>query len=94
MATAKALQVDIVTPAGAVFNATAEAVQLPGSQGSFQVLFNHAPIVSTLEAGVVKVRERAGVERQFRIDGGIVEVQANQVTVLATTATDTAAPLA
>ncbi len=49
------MQVQIITPESKIFQGEAEAVQLPGLDGSFQVLANHAPIISALVEGEVKV---------------------------------------
>ncbi len=76
------MTVEIVTPDKKVFEGDADGVQLPGTVGSFEVLKNHAPIISTLEAG--KVRVRSGKDTQFfQISGGLVEVMDNKVIVLA-----------
>ena len=55
---------------------------VPGTMGSFTVLNNHAPIISTLEAGEVKVKGNAGMET-FHINGGVIEVLKNKVVLLA-----------
>jgi len=76
------MQVEIVTPDKKVYEGEADGVQLPGSLGSFEVLKNHAPIISSLNKG--KVRVRSGKDTQFfEISGGIVEVLHNNVIVLA-----------
>jgi F-type H+-transporting ATPase subunit epsilon len=51
----KALQVDIVTPQGSVYSGVVAAVTVPGTVAPFQVLYNHAPIISSLEPGIVKL---------------------------------------
>ncbi len=76
------MHVEIVTPDKKVFEGEADGVQLPGTLGSFEVLKNHAPIISTLNKG--KVRVRTGKDAQFfEITGGLVEVLHNKVIVLA-----------
>ena len=57
-------------------------MQLPGTNGSFEVLQNHAALISTLERGPVKVTAGGNVQT-FTIDGGVVEVLKNQVIVMA-----------
>jgi len=57
-------------------------VQVPGSKGSFQILKNHAPIISTLDKGKIKVIDTKGNSIFFEIDGGLVEVKNNQILVL------------
>lgn len=49
------MQLEIITPENKIFEGAADAVQLPGKDGLFQVLDNHAPIISTLAEGVVKI---------------------------------------
>ena len=73
---------EIITPDKKVFSGPVNSVKVPGTKGSFQVLEYHAPIISTLEKGQVKVIER-GVELFFEISGGIIEVNDNSVIILA-----------
>lgn len=77
-----ALQVDIITPERKLFSGTANAVQLPGSEGLFQILTDHAPLMAALTSGNVKIDLANGSEL-VAIDGGVVEVSGNVVTVLA-----------
>jgi F-type H+-transporting ATPase subunit epsilon len=77
----KNLQVDIVNPAEKLFSGEATSVTLPGSEGQFQVLFNHAPLIASLGKGVVKIKTETG-EQQFPSSGGVVEVLKNKVIVL------------
>jgi F-type H+-transporting ATPase subunit epsilon len=76
------MNLEIITPDKKVFAGEATAVTFPGTEGQFQVLNNHAPLVSTLGQGDVVV-EGAGARQVFRIDGGVVEVLKNKVLVLA-----------
>jgi F-type H+-transporting ATPase subunit epsilon len=78
----KALQLDIVTPQGTVFSGPVAAVTVPGGLAPFQVLYNHAPILSTLEPGVLKVLLPDLTPRYYAIGSGFVEVLHNRVTVL------------
>ena len=78
---------EIITPERKVFSGEATAVKVPGTLGSFQVLNNHAPIISTLVPGEVKVRTVAG-EDTFHIKGGVIEVLNNIVTILSEGASD------
>ena len=71
-----------MTPDSQVFEGDITSVTVPGTSGSFEVLENHAPIVSTLERGKVVVRTGSG-EQIINIIGGVVEVIHNNVTVLA-----------
>ena len=77
------MHLDIVSPARHIFSGEAEAVQFPGTKGSFGVLNNHAPLISTLKAGKIKVPDTAHQEQLFEITGGVVEVKDDRVIVLA-----------
>jgi F-type H+-transporting ATPase subunit epsilon len=68
------LQLKIVSPEKIEFTGEVDSIKVPGAQGNFEILDNHAPIISTLTKGVV---EYAG--QQLPILGGFVEVQKNQV---------------
>jgi F-type H+-transporting ATPase subunit epsilon len=72
----------ILTPEGSVFEGEVSGLKMPGTQGSFEVKTNHAPIVSTLQAGRVTVRSSEG-EQNFQISGGMVEAASNELTLLA-----------
>lgn len=73
---------EIITPDKKLFSGEVTAVTVPGTQGSFQILNNHAAIISTLEKGKVKVKDKQGVQT-FEVRGGVVEVLKNKVIVLA-----------
>lgn len=76
------MKVEIVTPDKKVFDGEATGVQLPGLDGSFELLNNHAPIVAALKEG--KLRVSVGKETEyFDITGGLVEMNNNNVIVLA-----------
>ncbi len=72
----------ILTPEGTLFEGNVTGVQMPGSQGSFEVKANHAPIVSTLDKGTVLVRKE-DEDVNYQISGGFVEVNNNNLTLLA-----------
>jgi F-type H+-transporting ATPase subunit epsilon len=76
------VQLDIITPDRTVFTGEASSVTFPGSEGQFQVLNDHAPLVSTLARGPVTIATSGGV-KTFTVDGGVVEVLRNRVLVLA-----------
>ncbi len=75
------MQVEILTPSGQVFSGEADMVQLPGVDGLFALLNNHAPMIAALAAGRIKLA-RAGVESFYTIKPGFVEVLHNQVSIL------------
>ena len=76
------MQVDILTPDKVLFSGEATSVKLPGSAGQFEVLNNHAPLVSSLDAGNVRIRSAQG-DQNFAIKGGVVEVTKDKVVILA-----------
>lgn len=80
------LSVEIVTPRRVVFSGHAAAITLPGVKGGFQVLINHAPIVSSLDIGEIKITASDGSETHYATDGGFAEVVRNVVTVIVETA--------
>ena len=77
------MYLEIITPDKKVFAGSVSLVKVPGSKGSFAILEYHAPIISTLEKGKIKVVERRGVESYYKISGGIIEVKDNNVIILA-----------
>ena len=70
------LKLKIVSPERVEFQGDVESVKVPGTLGNFEILTNHAPIISTLQKGIV---EYAG--NQLAITGGFVEVQKNEVSL-------------
>lgn len=76
------MYLEIITPDKKVFEGEVNLVQLPGSKGSFTLLKNHAPIISTLDKGTIKVLDVSGMEHLFNVSGGVVENLANKVVVL------------
>ena len=76
------MHLDKITPEKNVYSGEVEMVNLPGSDGSFGIMKDHAPIVSTLKAGEIKVVEN-GIEKLFPVSGGVVEVNNNKIIVLA-----------
>ncbi len=77
------MQLEIITPDKQVFSGEAELVQLPGSEGLFELLNNHAPIIATLREGKIKVKETDNSpERFFEIGKGVIEAAKNKVVVL------------
>lgn len=77
------MTVDIITPDKSLFKGEARAVTVPGIDGSLGILERHAPLISALKSGKVKVTDSAGKETIFEIDGGVAEVKDNKVIILA-----------
>lgn len=77
------MHVEIIKPEITVFKGEATSVVMPGLDGSFGVLDNHAPMITTLKKGVIEVTSNDGKELTFEVNGGTVEVLNNTLTVLA-----------
>ncbi len=86
MAEAATIHVDIVSAEGELFAGEASEVIAPASQGDVGILPRHAPLLSLLKPGEVRVRTPDGEEHHFFVGGGALEVQPTRVTVLADTA--------
>jgi F-type H+-transporting ATPase subunit epsilon len=84
---ANTIHVDIVSAEGQIFSGAASMVFVPGSQGELGIAPRHAPLLTTLKAGEVRVQTEGAEEQSFYVGGGSVEIQPNLVTVLADTAT-------
>ena len=78
----KYLKVEIITPQSIVFSGDALGVNLPGALSPFEVLINHAPIVSSLESGVIRIRDLNKQPSYFATGTGFVEVKHNVVSIL------------
>jgi F-type H+-transporting ATPase subunit epsilon len=76
------MYLEIITPDKKIFAGEVTSVIVPGTSGLFQVLNNHAPIISTLQSGEVKIKSAEG-EKTFDVNGGVIEVLKNKVVVLA-----------
>jgi F-type H+-transporting ATPase subunit epsilon len=79
------MKVEIITPDQVIFTGeNVQLVQLPGIDGSFEVLNNHAPMISVLASGKIKLVNKGEKEEQFfDIKGGVIEVLNNRILVLA-----------
>lgn len=86
MADASTIQVDIVSAEGEMFSGPAAMVFAPASEGDVGIAPRHAPLLSLLKAGEVRVKTPDGEEHHFFVGGGAVEVQPTRVTILADTA--------
>jgi len=82
----KPFRLQIITPTRVVYQDDALSVSAPGALGGFQVLYNHAPLLSALEIGEIKVKKTDGGELHFATAGGFLEVKQNEVVVLADSA--------
>lgn len=77
------MYLEIITPDKHVFKGEVSTSTFPGADGTFQVLENHAPIVSPLTEGAVSYTEANGNTTKVTVSGGVVEVSGNKIIVLA-----------
>jgi F-type H+-transporting ATPase subunit epsilon len=85
MAEAHTIHVDVVSAEGEIFSGSAEMVFAPGSEGELGITPRHAPLLTLLKPGEVRVKTAEG-EHSIYVGGGALEVQPNKVTILADTA--------
>ncbi len=83
---ASTINVDIVSAEGEIYSGVAAMVFVPAVQGELGIAPRHAPLLTTLKAGEVRVQTPDGVEHAFYVGGGALEIQPQRVTVLADTA--------
>jgi F-type H+-transporting ATPase subunit epsilon len=91
MANDKLLQIEIVTPQKTVFAGKAQSITVPGTKAPFQVLINHAPIVSSLELGAIKIVDDNSKTTYYATTKGFIEVSRNLVSVLVESADESSA---
>ncbi len=81
------MRIEIITPDQKIYEGDIKSVRVPGQKGSFQVLKDHAPIVSTLDNGPVIIVDLEGTVTRFEIHGGVIEVKMNRIILLAESVT-------
>ena len=74
------LKLKIISPEKVIFNGEVESLKVPGIQGSFEVLNNHAPIISSLVKGDVEYKSK-GESNKLSVAGGFVEVKKNEISL-------------
>jgi F-type H+-transporting ATPase subunit epsilon len=77
------MHIEIVSPDRELYSGEIDYVQMPGSKGSFGILKNHAPMIATLAAGDIFIKETGGSEKNITVKGGVIEVLKNKIMVLA-----------
>ena len=77
------MQLEIITPEKSIYKGEIASAVFPGSEGSFGVLPNHSPIISTLKNGEIKIVDSNKKEAAFTVNGGVVEISNNKIIVLA-----------
>ncbi|HPW86376.1 MAG TPA: ATP synthase F1 subunit epsilon [Chitinophagales bacterium] len=75
------MTLNILTPEVNLFSGEVDSVQLPGTNGRFEILNNHAPLIASIQEGVVRIRI-GNNKQEFKLKSGIVEVLKNKVSVL------------
>lgn len=75
--------VDIITPDKVLFSGEAQRVQLPGTDGFFEILNQHAPIIATLGTGKIKVTDTQNQTLLIDIKSGVLEMNSNKANILA-----------
>lgn len=83
MANEKTFQAQVLTPEGSRFSGDVVSISVPGASGSFQMLRNHAPIISALDVGRVEIEKADSSTLTYAVSGGFVEMNDNEVTLLA-----------
>ncbi len=77
------MYLEIISPDKKLYSGEVKSVSLPGSEGSFGVLNNHAPIISSLKSGIIMVIDNEQASHTFTINGGVAEVLKNKIVILA-----------
>lgn len=77
------MNIEIITPDKNLYEGEVTFASFPGTDGSFGVMNNHAPLITTLRPGTIKVVEGDNNEVIFDVKGGVVEVMKNKIIVLA-----------
>lgn len=75
------MRLHIITPEGVILDQEVEKVSVPGSNGSFTILRNHAPIISTMKAGRIEFTAPDGQQQGRDVNGGVVQVLDNWIKV-------------
>lgn len=84
------MELVIITPEKELFRGSIRSIKVPGTQGQFQILKGHAPIVSSLEKGTVTVVDSANAKHEYTITQGYVEVLRDEVSCMVVSDTEAA----
>ena len=77
------MTLEIITPEKKLYNGTVTSVKVPGTDGEFEILNNHASIISSLTKGNIRVIDDKQEESNFNINSGVIEMQKNKIVILA-----------
>lgn len=80
------MELEIISPNKKIYSGKVKLVEVPGEKGPFEILRNHAPIISTLVNGKIKIVNHEGEKSYFEIKTGVVELVNNKITLLVTLA--------
>lgn len=81
----KEINLEVTTPSKTAFSGQIKSITVPGSKGNFQILYNHAPIMSALDIGFIKITGLDDIKTVYATSGGTVEVSNNKIIILAET---------
>ena len=76
------MKLNIITPEDTLYEGEVKSVQLQGTDGKFQLLNNHAPIISALAKGKIKITDNNDQTIEYEINGGLVEMSKNKIQIL------------
>ena len=76
------MQIEIITPEEKLFSGESSSVTVPGTDGELGILNNHAPLITSLKEGSIRLQTNEG-DKTFDVKGGVVEVMNNKVVILA-----------
>jgi F-type H+-transporting ATPase subunit epsilon len=76
------MKVFVLTPQAQLFEGDVKSIKLPGTNGQFEILDRHAPVVSSLQKGTIYITDTKGSKHKFPIKNGFIEVANNEVNVL------------
>ena len=78
----KTMQLEIITAESQLYSGEVTSVKLPGMDGEFEILNNHAPVISTLDKGIIRVIDNNNKTENFEVNGGVIEMQNNKLIIL------------
>ena len=77
------MKLEILTPEKKLFSGEVYSVQVPGSSGKFQMLSKHAPIISSIQKGYIKIIDNQKKELLIDVNSGVIEMKDNKIIILA-----------
>ena len=76
------MHLDIISPSNKIFSGEITSVKVPGSNGEFEIFKNHAPIISNLDKGIIRVTNIDNKSEKYDVNGGVIEMQNNKIIIL------------